>query len=179
MLTGFLGVTAGNLEAQDTSVEAGARVRVTTSDGTKPMVGWIGATGPDGVTLVHETDRRVVPLSRDEIVRLERSRMRRSLAKRANPGMAVGAVLGLVIGITQTEENQCERGSSLCFDVPEKALGGIGGAFVGMFAGGLISAIVIPGESWEDASLPAVTVETRSRGASVVLRIPLGSGRRR
>lgn len=177
LLTGFIGVAASDLRAQDASVEAGARVRITTSHGTNPMVGWIDAVGPDGVNLVRETDRRVVRLSRDEILRLERSRVRRSLAKQAGPGIAVGGVLGFVVGITQTEEQQCEPGSLVCFDIPEKALGGIGGTFVGMLVGGLISAIVIPGESWEDASMPALAVETRSSGTGVVLRIPLGSGR--
>jgi hypothetical protein len=173
VLMGFLGVAASDLRAQDASVDAGARVRIMTSHGTSPMVGWIDAMGPDGVNLVRETDRRVVLLPRDEILRLERSRVRRSLAKRADPGMAVGGVLGLVVGFTQTEEQQCEPGSWLCFDFPEKVLGGIGVALVGMLAGGLISAIVIPDESWEDASLPALMVETRSGGASVVLRIPV------
>jgi len=180
MLPGLLGSAAGDLSAQDAPIETGARVRVTTSAGAEPIVGWIDAIDPDGVRLVREKNHGPIALARSEILRMERSRVRRSLDDQAVPGMIAGGVLGLVVGITQTEELHCDPGSWLCIDYPDKALGGLGGAVIGMIAGSVISAVIVPGESWEDASVPAVTVETVTDGGGVALglRIPLGSGRR-
>ena len=175
LVAGLFGIAP--LGAQEPGIQTGARVRIATSDGGEPMVGWIDATGPGNVRLVRETDHQLVTLHRDEILRIERSRVRRSLGKQIAPGMAAGGVIGLVVGFTLTEEEHCEPQSFLCFDFPEKVFGGMGGALVEMLVGSLVSAVIIPGESWEDASMPALTVNAAPGGASVALRIPLGSGR--
>lgn len=186
------GVVAGIFTAQDLAaqqpnegrgeipgIEPGERVRITTSPGSKPTVGWVDALEPRDVRVVEEATHAVVTIPRTEIQRIERSRVRRSSTRRAAPGLTAGALLGLVVGVAITEEANCDPGASFCLDFPDKTLGGMAGLGVGMLVGGLISWAIVPGESWEDASLPALTAGADTRGAFLSLRIPLGTGRRK
>lgn len=185
------GVVAGTFTAQDLvaqqpnggrgeipSIEPGERVRITTSPGSKPTVGWVDALEPRDVRVVEEVAHAVVTVPRNEIQRIERSRVRRSSTRRAAPGLTAGGLLGLVVGVAMTEEASCDPGASFCLDFPDKALGGMAGLGIGMLVGGLISWAIVPGESWEDATLPALTAGADTRGAYLSLRVPLGSGRR-
>ncbi len=184
------GVVAGIFTAQDLaaqqpnnggeeipSIEPGERVRITTSSGSKPTVGWVDALEARDVHVVDEVAHAVVTIPRSEIQRIERSRVRRSSTRRAAPGLTAGGLLGLVVGVAITEEESCDPGAYLCFGFSDKMIGGTAGLGIGMLVGGLISLAIVPGESWEDATLPALTAGADTRGAYLSLRIPLGSGR--
>lgn len=164
-------------------IEPGARVRITTAS-SRPALGWVDALEPRGIRLVEERDHTVVTIPHDAIRRIERSRVRRSDARRAVPGLIAGGLLGLVIGVVTTENAEdvdCDPRSPFCFDLDlpsNKVMAGFAGLGIGMIAGGLISGAIVPGESWEDASLPALTAGADARGAYLALRIPLGLRRR-
>lgn len=185
------GVVAGIFMAQDLaaqqpnrgreeipSIEPGERVRITMSSSSKPTVGWVDALEARDVRVVEEVTHAVVTMPRNEIQRIERSRVRRSSTRRAAPGLTAGGLLGLVVGVAITEEARCDSGAYFCFDFPDKALGGMAGLGIGMLVGGLISSAIVPGESWEDATLPALTAGADTRGAYLSIRISLGSGKR-
>lgn len=160
-------------------VEPGARVRITTAASSKPVVGWVDTMGSRDIRFVEEANRTVVTIPRDAIRRIERSGIRRSTRQRAVPGLIAGGLLGLVVGLAATEEKRCDSGDTFCIDAPERAFAGIAGLGIGMLAGGLISWAIIPGESWEDASLPTLTAGADPRGGYLALRIPLGARRRK
>lgn len=178
--------TAQDLAAQQSNggrgeipgIEPGERVRITTSPGSKPTVGWVDALEARDVRVVDEVAHALVTIPRNEIQRIERSRVRRSSTRRAAPGLTAGGLLGLVVGVAITEEARCDPGAYFCLDFPDKALGGMAGLGIGMLVGGLISWAIVPGESWEDATLPALTAGADTRGAYLSLRIPVGTGRR-
>lgn len=191
VITGTLGILVGFLvapgalaqqtdvaTARDSSITPGDRVRIATSTSPEPAVGWVDGVEPDEIRLVDESSHSLDTISRDDIRRLERSRGRRSLWDEAGPGALAGGILGFVIGIATTEEKHCEPNDFLCVDLPERYLAGIGGLALGMLGGGLISVAIIPGESWEDASLPTLTAGAYPGGGYLALRIPLESGRR-
>lgn len=191
VITGILGILVGlpaapgalaqqtdGATARDSSITPGDRVRIATSTSSEPVVGWVDGVESNSVHLVDETSHSLDPISRDDIRRLQRSQGRRSLWDQAGPGAVAGGILGMIIGIAITEEKHCEPNSWFCFDFPDKALAGMAGLTIGMVGGGVISSAVIPGESWEDASLPTLTVGADTGGGYLALRIPLGSGRR-
>lgn len=162
--------------ARDSSIAPGERVRITTYASSEPTVGWVDAAEPDEIRLVDESGHSIDSISREDVRRIERSRVRRSLWDQAAPGAIAGGALGFVIGIVTTEEKSCEPNSSLCFDYPDKGLAGIGGFAIGMIGGGLISAAISPSESWEDSYLPRLTAGAGASGAFLALQIPLSSG---
>lgn len=159
-------------------IEAGTRVRITTSSSPEPVVGTVGSLEPGSIQLLRETDESIVTISREEIQRIERSRVRRTADQRAAPGMVAGGLLGLVVGVATTEnaeETDCDPRNPFCInlDLPSnKAMAGMGGFLIGMIGGGLISLAIVPGESWEDASLPTLTAGTDADGAFLAFRIP-------
>lgn len=159
-------------------IEAGTRVRITTSSSPEPVVGMVGSLEPGSIQLLRETDESIVTISRGEIRRIERSRVRRSASQRAAPGMVAGGLLGLVVGVATTEnaeETDCDPRSPFCLDLDlpsNKLMAGFAGFSIGMMGGGLISLVIVPGESWEDASLPTLTAGTDADGAFLAFRIP-------
>lgn len=171
------------VEADPVAVAVGDRVRVTT-DAAGPEVGWIEALGPGTLRLVRQRDHEVVPLPPEAIRRLEVSRVRRSSTEQAAPGMILGGLLGLAAGIAVTEESSCNPESPFCFDFgSEKLYGGLVGAGAGVLVGGLLSTIVVPGESWSEAALPRLTVgggeEGTTLGATLTVALPFPARRSR
>ena len=178
-----LGAPAGAQPAEaarDTAeVEVGDRVRVTTDRAPRPVVGWIESTAGDGLVLVDEDRHEARAIPAAAIRRLEVSRVRRSGSEQATPGMIAGGLGGLALGVALTEEQSCEPDSFLCFDYPDKLMAGLMGASLGVLVGGLVSAAIVPAESWADVSSPRVVVSGSGRGASVALRLPVPAGRPR
>lgn len=170
-------------ERGEIDIEAGTRVRITTSSSPDAIVGVINALEPESVQLVEETNNTVVTISRDEIRRIEH-RVQRSAGRQATPGMVAGGLLGLVVGVVTTEDAEdvdCDPRSPLCIDLDlpsNKVMAGFAGLMIGTIGGGLISWALVPGESWEDAPLPALTTGADSNGAYLAFRIPLRFGGR-
>lgn len=161
--------------AGDTAaVEVGDRVRVTIEGAREPAVGWIDALGRGEFTLVRERDHESVRIQEEVIRRLEVSRVRRSGFEQAAPGLIVGGMLGLAAGMAFTEETSCEPDSLLCFDFgSEKLMAGLGAAGLGMLVGGLVSAAIVPAESWEGAEPPGTTLGAVRRGPALTLALSL------
>ena len=160
--------------ARGSSVAPGDRVRISTSTSAEPSVGWVDGVESDAILLVDEDGHSLATISRADIRRLERSRVRRSGIQRAAPGILAGGLVGFMVGAMTAEQQHCEPGSWFC-PTPPKATASVVGLALGMIGGGLISRAIIPGDSWESASLPTLTAGTGRGGGYLSVRIPVGS----
>ena len=165
----------------DTLASVGDRIRVVTSLSPEPTVGWIDASDGSGLRLVDERHHEVRLVPREEVRTLELSRTRRSSAERAAPGMVAGGLAGALLGAALTEEHSCRSEALFCFDFgSEKLYGALLGASAGVLVGGLVSAAIVPAESWMDARLPRLTVATAGpRTTTVALVVPFPARRHR
>ena len=145
-------------------VRQGARVRVTTEDGSAAMVGWIDARDAAGFRLAGR-ERGTTWVAVDAVRRLETSLGRRSVSQRMMPGIIGGLLVGLVGGFVASEfaVEDC-RGGALCFDWAERATIISVGSAAGMLVGGTISLAAVPSEEWAEARLAQEV--TSSEGGS-------------
>lgn len=160
-------------------IRVGAKVRVTTSGQTRPFVGWTRRSGDrDRLRLIRERDYEVVAVSRSSIRRLEVSESR-SGWEQAAPGMIVGGLAGLAIGLSVTDTHSCAPDStSLCralsdLSKVEKVAGAVYGTGLGVLAGGLLSWAIVPAEKWTDVPVAELTVGPVSRGDGLALTLRL------
>lgn len=162
------------------TVQVGDRVRIAVEGAREPAIGWIDALGREEISLLEERNHAVRSVRTGAIRRLERSRVRRSSSKQAEPGMIAGGMLGLAAGIAFTEEESCAQESFLCIDYgSEKLMAGLVAASLGVLVGGLISAAIVPAESWEAASAPRIELGVDPRAPSLAVAIPLPARRHR
>jgi len=161
--------------AEDTpQLLIGLRVRVTATQddgdgkrGTRRLVGDLVRFDEQTIG-VQDGNNEMRSVPRSAVVRLERSRGRRTRGKWARNGFLAGALAGGVLGYAAGES--CHGGEFLCFDrsatIP--ALGLLGGA-----AGALVGALAAHGEHWDviSTSRTKVTLAPTTNGVGARLSV--------
>ena len=163
------------LVAQTLSVSQGARVRVVTTDGKRPIIGVVDSVG-DGMISVRTSraDATKVPVSHLTRVDVSRAQKRPMWSMTAPLWLTgVSGVVGAVLGYTTTPKDD--------FLGPEFGAAAVGalGAGLGLIVGtGL--AIGVKRDTWEPvvnagrtqslSAAPSVYVAPRGRGVGVGLR---------
>jgi hypothetical protein len=144
----LVGATAGPVYSQ---ADSGSRVRVTTNvRSQRPLVGTLISVDTDSFRLRASTTRKLVALPTASIVRVERSRNRRT-----NPGggavlgAAIGGGTGLLLGLLASTEKdsfyEVDGGDVVTGALVLAALGGGLGALIGA---------VSHREQWDEVPLP-------------------------
>jgi hypothetical protein len=144
----LVGATAGPVYSQ---ADSGSRVRVTTNvRSQRPLVGTLISVDTDSFRLMASTSRKLVAIPTASIVRLERSRNRRTNAGGgAVLGAAIGGGTGLLLGLLASTE----KDSFYEVDGGDVVVAALVLAVAGAGVGALIGA-VSHREQWEEVPLP-------------------------
>jgi hypothetical protein len=153
-------------EAQVTEVQPGARIRLRAPEELAGRaVGLVVARSADSLTFARE-GAAPRTLSLRSITALELSRGK-SHAQGLLRGIAIGGAIGLLLGASGYEAENCD--GYVCNRGQAAALGAFGGAIIGATVGAAIGV-----ERWERITLPVRVSALRSAGGrlSVIVTVP-------
>jgi hypothetical protein len=163
LLTAASSLDDGAQLAADSALAPGTRVRLFLAGEPRTArrpglyVGTLVSATEHSIVLRPDRTRDTLEIARDSISRLQTSLGRRT-HQTALKGVAIGAVVGIVVGFAAGED--CSNNDFICFSRGETVpLGGLlGGAL-----GGLVGALVGSQERWTDA--PKLTLAPLPSGA--------------
>lgn len=149
---------ASPLDAQAIEeLHAGARVRVTTSRETSPLVGTLLSATPDAV-VIRSADREFdLALPAASVRKLERSLGPIPDGERFVEGAKIGALAGLTVGVVATSivylSDADESCGEVCFHpTTVAAVSGVALTGLSALAGGLVG-LIVRRERWKEVPL--------------------------